>query len=224
MLSILMGFLVFIGLWATLGHYFAPRPDATMLETGFNPPGPVWFLEQLPRYGDHELITALHIWPSMLFMLMVLFQLSSRTRSRFPGLHRQMGRVIAGIVVIFSISGLLLGIVMPFGGGVESIATIIIAGLCLLFIILGILAIKKGKVIEHRYWMLHMVAIAFTPVTMRILLLFAMLITPYTGSDLFGPLMLLSLIINLVFLNKIILKYKERQMVRLFTNASTKHH
>ncbi|MBD3670433.1 MAG: DUF2306 domain-containing protein [Gammaproteobacteria bacterium] len=199
-------FMVLLGLFATAGHYLAPRPTAEMLATMSVAPGVEWFTEQLPRYAQHPVMTALHIVPSFLFMLLILVQLSPRVRERALPTHRWLGRLFVLMSVVIGVSGLLLGIIMPFGGLFETVVIVVVGLAFLAVLAMGVIRIRQGRIAEHRYWMLHMVALAFVPVTMRILLNLGMFTTELSGPSLFGPTMLLGTVINLWVLHGFVLR------------------
>lgn len=206
LLYLLGGFFVVMGLAATAGHYFAPRPTQEMLQQGFYPPGPEWFLEQIPRYDAHIWKTALHVVPAFAFVLLIVLQLSSRLRRKRPAVHRVIGRILFVFSVVMSLSGLVLGLTMPFGGIIESIAMVFYAGVFLFCLFRGIIYIRQKNIQAHRYWMLHMVALAFAPVTMRMLLGFAMYLSNMSGPEIFGPLMIVSPLVNVALLRLFVLK------------------
>lgn len=203
-LSILI-LLVLMGLWATAGHYLAPRPTAVMLQSQFIPPGPEWFLEQMPRYDSRPLLTALHVVPSFLFLSLLLAQLSPTLRRRRPRVHRWLGRGLVALGIPIGLSGLVMGVVMPFGGLPETAAIALFGSGFLFSLFMGVLRVRQRRWAEHRYWMLHMVALAFAPVTMRLLFVVSLYTTPWSPQTAFVATMLLSMVLNLWMLHYFIL-------------------
>lgn len=196
-----MAFMVLLGIWATVGHYIGPKPTAAMLETGFFPPGPEWFLQQLPLYQEHVLMTALHVVPSLIFVLLIALQLSGRIRRRNLDIHRWMGRVLVVSGILFAISGVYFGLVMPFGGTIETLVILVVVLLFLASLAMGVIRIRQRNISAHRFWMLHMVVLAFSPVTMRLLLGPMMLMMDMSGQQVFGLAILLATVLNLVLLH-----------------------
>jgi len=199
-------FMVLAGLWATAGHYLAPRPSAEILASVMVTPGPEWFLEQLPRYDRQVLLSALHIVPSFVFMLLILLQLSGGLRQRYPWIHRWNGRLFVVLGFLIGVTGLILGIVMPFGGMVESLAVVLMGGGFLISLVMGLRRVRQGRIAEHRYWMLIMTALGFAPLTMRLLLGVAIYTTELGGPQLFGPTMFLGTLVNLWFVHRLLLQ------------------
>ncbi|MGB5279902.1 MAG: DUF2306 domain-containing protein, partial [Arenicellales bacterium] len=149
-----------IGMWSVVSHYM-PVPELTSIDAFYPPPGKEWFLQQLPRYDAYPITTALHVIPAFLFMLMVPLQLSSWLRKKNIKFHRWIGRtfVVLSLSIIFT--GFTIGIIMPFGGNIEMIASFIIGTGCLISLIIGVIRIRQKRIAEHRKWMLRMLVFAF---------------------------------------------------------------
>lgn len=205
-LKLLVGFFILLGLIATLGHYFAPRPDATATAIEFMPVGPAWFLEQLPRYEQLPITTFLHLTPAALFMLMLAFQLSKSFRLKRPQLHRIMGRILVILALTFTISGLILGMEIPFDDNIEVVTSTMVAIIFIYSLYKGIRYARAKNFTQHRLWMLRMVAISFTPLTMRLIMIPIGFMQVIEMQSIFGSLMIISSVINLIVLELFILK------------------
>jgi hypothetical protein len=184
-----------IGMWSALAHYL-PQPDAAFLAQTNPPPGREWYLQQMPRYGARPVMTALHVAPAFLFMLLAPLQLSRRIRDRLPALHRWNGRSLVAIGSILGPVGIAIGIVMPFGGPVELVVSSVIGAAFLVSLFMGVRRIRQKRVAEHRTWMLRMLAVGFVPVTMRGLMIAGVMLFGLQASAIFGPTMLMGLVIN----------------------------
>lgn len=185
-----------IGAWASVAHYL-PQPDAAFVLLHNPPPGKEWFLEQMPRFDARPALTALHVIPAALFMLLAPLQLSQRIRQRRPQWHRRAGRALVAVSLSIGLSGIVIGIVMPFGGAFERNVSVIIGVLFLYALGLGVLRVRQQRIAEHRRWMLRMLALGFVPVTMRGLMISGVMGLDLSAPAIFGPTMLLGLIINL---------------------------
>jgi uncharacterized membrane protein YozB (DUF420 family) len=168
----------------------------------------------MPRYDRQALLAAVHIVPAFVFTLLILLQLSGRLRRRYPQLHRWNGRLFLILGFLIGVSGLVLGIVMPFGGRVETLAALLMGAGFLFSLVMGVWRIRQGRVAEHRYWMLTMSALGFAPLTMRLLLMVVMAVTDFTGPQLFGPTMLLGMIVNLWLLHRLVLTKHSRLRIQ----------
>jgi len=205
-LKLLFVFFILVGLIATLGHYFAPRPSATASPIEFLPVGPEWFLEQLPRYELLPMTTFLHLVPAALFMLMLGFQLSKAFREKHPKIHRISGYTISILALTFTFTGFILGLKIPFGGNIEIITSSMVAVIFLYTLYKGILYARKKKIEQHRVWMLRMVAVSFAPLTMRLIMIPIGFMQTIEMKSIFGLLMIMSAVINLIILEIFILK------------------
>lgn len=186
-----------IGVWSALAHYL-PQPDAAFVEQTNPPPGKEWYLQQMPRYQARPVMTALHVAPAFLFMLLAPLQLSRRIRDRRPALHRWNGRLLVAIGSILGPVGIAIGIVMPFGGPVELVVSSIIGIAFLVSLFMGVKRIRQKRVAEHRRWMLRMLAVGFVPVTMRGLMIAGVMLFGLQAPAIFGPTMLMGLVINVI--------------------------
>jgi len=187
-----------VGMWSALSHYL-PQPDTAFVLKASPPPGKEWFLEQMPRYAARPGLTAMHVIPAALFMLLAPFQLSQRVRNRRPRLHRVAGRILVGVSLFIGFSGIVIGIVMPFGGSFERIISVAIGMLFLASLALGVMHAMQKHYVDHRRWMMRMLAIGFVPVTMRGLMISGVIFLDLNAPAIFGPTMFIGLIINLVF-------------------------
>jgi uncharacterized membrane protein len=107
----------------------------------------------------HRGLTALHIVPGGLFLLLLPVQLSRTIRERFAILHRWNGRLLIILSIIAAAVGLYLGTVMPFAGIGESV--VIVAVGAWFFVALGraYTAIRRSDVAAHRKWVLRAIAV-----------------------------------------------------------------
>jgi len=86
---------------------------------------------------------------------------------------------------------------MPFGGVTETVMIGVLFSLFLFALVQGILAIRQGRVADHRRWMLRMMTIALVPVTMRPM--FSLLVVfGVSGPTGFLSAMMLSILVNIL--------------------------
>jgi asparagine N-glycosylation enzyme membrane subunit Stt3 len=147
--------------------------------------------------------------PAFLFMLLVPIQLSRRVRDRHPAVHRWNGRALVALGSILGPVGIAIGIVMPFGGPVELVVSSIIGIAFLVSLFMGVTRIRKKRVVEHRQWMVRMLAVGFVPVTMRGLMIAGVMLFDLEAPAIFGPTMLMGLVIN-VFVIELHLRRQRR--------------
>ena len=65
--------------------------------------------------------------------------------------------------------------------------------------------VLQGRIGQHRYWMLHMAAFGFTPITMRLLMMPTLYATDLSPQTVFGVTMLVAMVVNLAVLHGFIL-------------------
>jgi len=205
-IKILVGTFLFLGLIPTLGHYFAPRPGATSPPGQFLPVGKAWFLEQLPQYDLNPIITFLHLAPAFLFMLLLGFQLSTSFRVKHPRVHRHMGWVLSILAISIALSGFVIGIKFPFGGTSEMVTSTLVAIIFVYCLYKGIHFARQRNFSQHKLWMIRMVAVSFTPLTMRLLMFPIGFFGITEMQAIFGSLLIFSCVVNLAVLEIVILK------------------
>jgi uncharacterized membrane protein len=195
--SFLIAILSLVGMFSAVGHYL-PLPDPAFVEANNPMPGKEWFLEQMPRYAERPLVTALHVLPAFLFMLMVPFQLSGRIRNQYPALHRAMGYTFVTLSISIGLTGIAIGIIIPFGGLDEVIASTLIGTGFFISLAIGVSRARQKRIAEHWQWMSRMLAFAFAPVTMRGIMLSGVALLDLSAPAIFGWTMLMGLAVNLL--------------------------
>ena len=152
-------------------------------------------------FARHPVLTMVHIIPGLLFMLLGPLQFVRRLRSRRPGLHRWTGRVVIASGLIIGTSALVMSAQMAIGGVNEAAATTLFAIFFLFALVKAFLSIRRGKVAQHREWMIRAFAIGLAVATVRPIVgaFFATRsITHLTPHDFFGTAFWLGFTINLI--------------------------
>lgn len=176
-----------LGVLISIGHFFI-----------YSLTDRVGFLIQIPRYIENYVLALLHVVPAIVFMTLVPFQLNQRIRNSHIRIHKLLGRVFVALVVVISGSGFALGIIMPFAGVGETMVISLI-GMSFLFSLgLGIKHIRNGNANLHRIWMSRMLAVGFTPVTMRIIFTVGSNGFGFEQVDIFSLSLILGMLINLL--------------------------
>lgn len=118
-------------------------------------------------FASHRLLTILHITPGLLFILFAPLQFVRRLRNRNPKLHRWIGRVVLVSGLIIGSSALVMSPQMAIGGPNETAATMLFAIVFLISLSKAYLHIRKGRILQHREWMIRAFAIGFAVATVR---------------------------------------------------------
>ena len=82
-----------------------------------------YFLREPANLGflDYPTIVALHVVLGAVYMVFAPLQFVRRIRSRHPGYHRWIGRVLVAVGMVVGVTALFLGFVIPFSGWAESV-------------------------------------------------------------------------------------------------------
>lgn len=120
------------------------------------------------RFADNPSATVLHVVPGGVFLILAPLQFSSWLRGRYPRIHRWSGRLLIAGGIVFTLTGLYFGLLMPYGGFGEVSAIVVFASLFLLALGQGFVAIRRGQVARHREWMIRAFAIAVGVGTVRV--------------------------------------------------------
>ena len=97
------------------------------------------------------------------------FQLSSRFRSRHLSLHRLLGKVYVGAVLIAGLGGLSLA-VSASGGLSGKVGFGMMAVVWLICTTMAFVSIRSRRVADHQVWMIRSYAVTLSAVTLRVYL------------------------------------------------------
>jgi uncharacterized membrane protein len=133
---------------------------------------PPFVIEKLPVRFEALWLASLRIHVAAASLALPLcLVLMTRALQRRIALHRWLGR-IAGVVVIVALVP--SGTVLAFdakGGGVVTAGFLLSAAIIAWFMVRGVIAARRGDVVQHRRAMRHVVAQMSVAVTSRALLL-----------------------------------------------------
>ena len=156
-LSVVVGFLVLVGVAASATHYFVEPYN--------------------PGFLDFPTIVALHVVLGAFYLLFAPFQFVKRVRSRHLVYHRRMGRVLVAVGLVVGATALFVGLVIPFSGWAESVLIGLFGSLFLFALGKGFVHVRAGRVTLHREWMVRAFAIALAIATQRLIFVPSLLVT-----------------------------------------------
>ncbi len=148
------------------------------------------------HYAKHSLIMYIHVIAGMIFLLSGVYQLIPRFRKWNIGLHRVIGRVFLLISLIVSISAIVLGVFLPYGDWLESIANLIFGVFILIATIKSYTTIKAKKIVEHSNWVRRIFFVALSIATIRIIMIVNVLVTNETIQQVMGRSFLIGFILH----------------------------
>ena len=120
-------------------------------------------------FSERPIATISHFAGSALALAIGAFQLNSRLRTRFIGVHRWAGRLYVSGVIVGGLAGLFLalhssaGIVAQMGFGLLAVCW-------LTSTFIAYRHIRAGNLSAHRRWMIRSFALTWAAVTLRIYL------------------------------------------------------
>jgi uncharacterized membrane protein len=124
------------------------------------------FLRQ--RYAPIPWLMMAHGLPGALALFLGVFQFSSRLRQRYLKLHRVMGRIYVGSVVVSAPVAIAVAIALP-------LPTLLMASLIqavgwIVTTAAAIYCVRTGRIQQHREWMMRSYPFAAVFVVARVLL------------------------------------------------------
>lgn len=109
----------------------------------------------------------LHVGFGGLALLLSPFQFLSRVRVRLPYVHRVVGRVTLGSILVAGLAGLVLA-PRSLAGAAGTIGFGLLALLWVTFATTAFRAIRRRDVDRHRHWMVRTFALTYAAVTLRL--------------------------------------------------------
>lgn len=119
------------------------------------------------RFAESPAVTLLHVIPGALLLILGLLQFSPRIRDRHLNFHRWSGRVVVILAIFAGLTGLWIGVVLPYSSN-ERLPSAVFGALFLMAAAMGIAAIRRGDVARHREWMIRLYAVAVGIVVIRL--------------------------------------------------------
>jgi uncharacterized membrane protein len=140
------------------------------------------------RFGDHQLVTYIHVVLGGLFLLVAPLQFNARIRKEHRQVHRWTGRVLVGTGVAVSVAGLFFGVFVPFAGTAERVVVATFGATVIGALMTAVISIRRGEVDRHRAWMIRAFALMLGISTVRLaaaVLDFALTPLGYTAEAIF---------------------------------------
>jgi hypothetical protein len=204
--TIMVIVLLFLGSITAVSGVFRLDSVAGWLQAGALPAN-----ELDRRYVEHPWLSYLHIVPGMVFFLLAPFQFVARIRTRWPGVHRWVGRVAATAALTAAITSIAAAIVFPaYGNWLSAFSSYVFGTYMTLSLVLAYRAIRNKQVARHRVWMIRAFTIGLGVTSIRI---FFGVFGVVFGMDFeqgFGPSFLAGFLLNAVIAEIIIRKPFQR--------------
>ncbi len=137
---------------------------------GFLPLGSLVHPDMKESFLAHPYGIYIHAFASLIALAIGPFQFSTYLRANRPTLHRWLGR---GYLAIGVIVGGLAGLYMSQYASGGIVAKLGFASLAVLWIYTGLrayIAVRRGRIKEHKKWMIRNYSLTFAAVTLRLYL------------------------------------------------------
>jgi uncharacterized membrane protein len=129
-----------------------------------------------PGFLEYPTLVAWHVVLGGVYLGLALFQFVGQIRSRHPGYHRRMGRVLVAIGLVVGATALFMGLVIPFSGWPERVVIGLFGCMFVVAIVKGFVHVRDGPVALHMEWMIRAFAIGLSITTMRLAFVPALLV------------------------------------------------
>ena len=143
-------------------------------------------IPQPEGFASHYPLLVAHVLFGTVAMLTCCFQIWPWFRQRYPATHRMIGRVyVFGGVIPAGFIGLTIGAASPFGPTLQ-VSNVLLATLWLAFTIAGFRMARRGRLVEHRRWMIRSFTLTLSVITNRVWAVIAVVVLMPQLSTTFG--------------------------------------
>lgn len=115
------------------------------------------------RFAESPIPLVAHIVASVIYALFGALQFSPRLRRRRPGWHRRAGQILVVLGLVVAFSGLWMTLAYPQKAGTGDIlwgTRLLVSSGMGVSVILGLVAIRRRDIAQHRSWMTRAYALA----------------------------------------------------------------
>lgn len=119
------------------------------------------------HFANQRALTLVHIVPGILFMVLGPLQFVRGLRTRYPRLHRWLGRIFLAASAVIGTTGLTMAAGDTIGGGDEKSAIFLFGTLFLFSLGKALWHAMHREFAAHREWMLRGYAIGLAVATIR---------------------------------------------------------
>jgi len=143
-------YLLFIGVTSALGKYLLPQDVHLWLAALLGDS----YAQHLPLLAEHS-TDNVHRSVGALYLILGMLQFMPAIRKHHPKLHRWCGRLFLILSVLAGMTGVLLSLIVSFGGSPEAIPAVVFATAAVVCAIRAYLFARARRFREHREWMIR---------------------------------------------------------------------
>lgn len=167
-------------------------------------------------YVIHPVIAALHLVSGTIFLMLGPLQFISGIRTRWPVVHRWVGRLFVVSGLITAVSAIILNLVFPPVGGVfKSMAVYVFSVALFVSLLIALRAILRREIMRHRAWMIRSFAIGLSVSTMRVFFIPVYFLYGLPNDFTIGLGMWVGFVINIVVAEIILLRERRSKGMAL---------
>ena len=130
------------------------------------------------NFALHPWVVKIHVVLGGFYLLVGVFQFVPAIRRRWIGYHRFAGRLLVPAALMVGATAIFIGVAMPFSGYPEQIIMTIFGTYFIVSIAAALASVRAGAIDAHRRWMIRAYAIGSAVVTMRLIFIPALVISP----------------------------------------------
>lgn len=141
----------------------------------------------LPVMATYPITEALHRLGGALYLLLGVVQFIPRARMQHPAWHRRSGLVFLVLTLIVGVSGMWMGVAIPYRPG-ESVPSLMFGAIMLVCAGRAYLHARRREFRAHREWMIRSFAVGLGVGTMRVVGIPILTARVCTAAELIAPL------------------------------------
>ncbi len=163
------------------------------------------------HYVKNPLTMYFHVILGMVFLITGSYQLIPYFRKKSIVIHRIIGKVFLSTSFILSLSGIYLGLFLPFGDTIETFTNLVFGLFILYSTIMAYSTIKKKKVIEHSYWVRRIFFISLSIATIRFVMISFMVFSEKSLQESMGISFLIGFLLHFIIIEMWIRTDKQKR-------------
>ncbi|WP_348725671.1 DUF2306 domain-containing protein [Tenacibaculum sp. 190524A05c] len=120
------------------------------------------------QYKHYQIAFFIHVYTSMIVLVVGLFQFSNYLRTNYLKLHKFLGRIYVVLILLFSsTSGLVMGYYAN-GGIYSKVSFCLLSILWFYYTFISLTSIKDKKILLHKQYTLRSFALTLSAISLRL--------------------------------------------------------